>query len=211
MKSTDKSSSLVCLLVQYSRDAKIAKLQSSFFMDENIRSYNENPTISSDINPQRRSNLSGWNNNQRARPQCRAAKLTFDVSVHDSSIVKTFQSFTKFSGNHDNVPFPELIVCGTHLVPTVSLPHLDHRPPNQSNKIGFTTHLICGRITSTKTFQQQVCASKPNYHHRCNSAAAGFHYTIQEVKEGHQSFSKRAQPGGDVDDEQKPEKHSPRS
>jgi hypothetical protein len=40
---------------------------------------------------------------------------TFDIPVKDPGRVKSFQSLSKLSRNHDNVSFDELVVGGTHL------------------------------------------------------------------------------------------------
>lgn len=118
---------------------------------------------------------------------CRGGKLTFDVSVHYPSIMKTFQSFTKFSGNDDDVSLPKLIVRGTHLVLRVSNFHPDHQSRSSSNIIRFSSHLICGRIFSTKTSPQQVCAPKQKDRNRRICTASGFCTIIQVMKKSLQA------------------------
>ena len=78
---------------------------------------------------------------QNARPVATSGKLTFDISMHYSSIVKTLQSLTKFSGNDSDIPLCKSIICGTHLTLVVSDLRIDF-PSNSTTEGGSLADLL---------------------------------------------------------------------
>lgn len=102
MQGPNKGPSFVKFGLHNSGDAKIAKLQPAFFVNQYVCSWKQ-------------TKVSAFRYYPKSYCQRFSRQNTFDVPVKDPGSMKSFQSLSKLSRNHNDEFLNEPVVGGTHL------------------------------------------------------------------------------------------------